>query len=91
LESYLDARDPAPVLVVCGTQARLYPESKWLAQELEARGKSPTSYFIKGEKREFKFSAETKRADLPYLRLLMDFLDDKTNNCGPMEGVCKTK
>jgi acetyl esterase/lipase len=89
LASYLDAKNPPPFFIMTGEDGRLYPESRWLQEQLDARRLEQVTYYLKGDRSQSQFDIETKRTDLPYARLMLDFLDAQTNNCGPMEGVCK--
>ncbi len=76
--SYLDRKDIPPFFIMCGTADSVFPESEFLHNALDQRGVSNKAFFVANARHEFNLFEN--RDDFPYLRAVLDFLDQELDN-----------
>ncbi|HUT54005.1 MAG TPA: alpha/beta hydrolase [bacterium] len=76
--SYLDRKDIPPFFIMCGTADSVFPESDFLHNALDQKGVYNKAFFVADARHEFNYLEN--RDDFPYLRAILDFLDQVLDN-----------
>lgn len=76
--SYLGRSDIPPFFIMCGTADSVFPESQFLHNALDQKGVYNKAFFVADATHEFNYLED--RSDFPFLRAILDFLDQELDN-----------